>query len=251
MSRANKTICQQLEYRLEVAGWLETTRVLFNRIAAFYFEVIEAHPEVLQLDSQTVDKALERLTCATKMNPNPVMPLVAVADQVPALFRRAAIRAALGAAHSFHSNLARWRKEKERTLARGKLFKKRPPAPPGSWNISVTLYAGMWKQRTAKGILIKLWTGTSWCWVKFRVSGPELPGDWEAKSPQIVQRGKRWWLHTHVEKDVSSSGKVEKQVTSNPAVRICAVNLNVKNSLAVCTVQAREGTALASLFISS
>jgi putative transposase len=249
MSRANKTICQQLEYRPEVAGWLEATQVLFNRIAAFYFEVISAHPETLELDEQAAISALERLTHATKTNPNPVMPLVAIADQVPALFRRAAIRAALGAAHSFHSNLARWHKEKERILARGKLFKKRPPAPPGNWNIAVTFYAGMWKQRTAKGILIKLWTGKSWCWVKFGVSGPELPEDWEAKSPQIVQRGKRWRLHTHVEKDVPSSGNVEKQVTSNPATRICAVNLNVKNTLAVCTVQTREGTVLATLFI--
>ncbi len=45
-----------------------------------------------------------------------------------------------------------WHKEKEQALVKGKQFKKRPPAPPGRWNKSVTLYAGMWKQRTVTGI---------------------------------------------------------------------------------------------------
>src|SRR5579863_3032160 len=184
MNRAMKTIRQRLDYRSEIAGWFVETQALFNRVATFYFELIEVHPEVLNMDGNGPRDTLERLTHRTKTNPEPTVPLATVADNIPALMRRTAIQAALGAAHSFHSNLARWRREKEQALAKGKRFKKRPPAPPGRWNKSVTLYAGMWKQRTANGILLKLWTGTSWCWVKLRIGGRELAEDWEVKSPQ-------------------------------------------------------------------
>jgi len=249
MSHATKTIRQQLNYRPEIAGWFDETKTLFNQVVAFYFEVIEANPEVLNLDGNGPRDTLERLTHRTKTNPNPTMPLAAIADNLPALMRRTAIQTALGAAHAFHSNLARWHKEKEQALVKGKQFKKRPPAPPGRWNKSVTLYAGMWKQRTVTGILLKLWTGTSWCWVKVRIEGRGLPEDWEVKSPQLVQHGKRWWLHTFVEKNFSSPGKVEEQVTGTPEVRVCSVKLSVSEALAVCTIQAREGTALATRFI--
>ncbi|GAC1518288.1 MAG: hypothetical protein NVS3B14_20520 [Ktedonobacteraceae bacterium] len=249
MRRVRKTIRQQLDYRPEIARWFEETQDLFNRVTAFYFELIEAHPEVLSLDGNGPRDTLERLTHRTKTNPEPVMPLTTVADNLPALVRRAAIKAALGASHSFHSNLDRWRREKEQASDRGEKFKKRPPSPPSRWNKSVILYAGMWKQRTETGILLKLWTGTSWCWAKLRIKGRELPEDWEVKSPQIVQRGKRWWLHTFVEKDVSNPGTVKEQVMSTPDVRVCAVKLNASDSLAVCTIQTREGTTLATRFV--
>jgi putative transposase len=135
MSRVSKTIRQRLDYRAELAGWFEETQVLFNRVAAFYFDVIEAYPEVLDMEGNGPRDTLERLTHRTKTNPDPVTPLAAVADNLPALVRRA--------------------------LARGEKFKKRPPAPPGRWNKSVTFYAGMWKERTGAGILLKLWTGKS------------------------------------------------------------------------------------------
>ncbi len=249
MSRIRKTIRQQLGYRPEIVGYLEETQALFNRVAAFYFEVIEVHTDVLGLDAYAARTTLERLTHPTKTNPDPVMPLAVVADKLPAHFRRAALRAALGIARSFHSNLVRWRKEKEQALSKGKKFKKHPPEPPQSWNTSVTLYKGMWKERTATSILLKLWTGKSWCWVKFHVGGRELPGDWEAVSPQLVKRGTRWWLHSHIEKNASDPGTAKEQVTSEPGVRVCAVKLSIRDALAVCTIQTREGTTLATRFV--
>jgi hypothetical protein len=206
MSHVSKTIRQQLGYRPEIAGWFEETQALFNPVAAFYFDLIASHPEVLSMEGNRSADTLECLSHRTKTNPNPPTPLAAVVDNLPALMRRAAIHAALGAAHAYHSNLSRWNKEKERALARGEKFKKRPPAPPGRWNKSVTFYAGMWKERTVTGMLLKLWTGTSWCWVKVRIEGRELPADWEVKSPQVARRGKRWWLHTFLEKDISNQG---------------------------------------------
>ena len=132
MSRAGKTIRQRLGYRPEIADWFGETQALFNRVAAFYFDLIESHREVLSMQGNGPRDTLERLTHRTKSNPDPPTPLDAVADNLPALMRRAAIQAALGAAYAFHSNLARWQKEKERALSSGKKFKKRPPAPPRS-----------------------------------------------------------------------------------------------------------------------
>jgi hypothetical protein len=69
------------------------------------------------------------------------------------MFRRAAIHAALGSAKSFTTHLEKWRKQKEKTTAKGKKFSIRPPVPPRSWSRSVTLYAGQWKERTTKSIV--------------------------------------------------------------------------------------------------
>jgi hypothetical protein len=71
------------------------------------------------------------------------MPLSEIGEDIPAMFRRAAINAALGSARSFYGNLARWRKHKEKAESRGKQFTERPPVPPRTWNKSATLYAGM------------------------------------------------------------------------------------------------------------
>src|SRR2546423_15235748 len=126
------TIKQVLRYQPHQAAWFAATQALFNQVVAFYFEVIQAHEGVLALSNQ------EALT---------------------ALFRRAAINAALGSARSFASSLSRWRtrREKAQAKARGKRkakpFRERPPVPPRCWNQSVTFYAGQWKERTDASIL--------------------------------------------------------------------------------------------------
>jgi hypothetical protein len=81
------------------------------------------------------------------------------------MFRRAAIHAALGSARSFSTHLEKWHKRKAKTEAKGKKFKERPPVPPRNWNKSVTLYAGMWKERVGSSIMLKVWTG-SCCFVE-------------------------------------------------------------------------------------
>jgi hypothetical protein len=74
MATATKTIRQRIEYRPGIFECFQTTQELFNRLAAFYFEVIQAHQGVLEMSNQDALTALERLTHATKRNPDPVMP---------------------------------------------------------------------------------------------------------------------------------------------------------------------------------
>jgi putative transposase len=247
--KATTTIRQALFYKPQHSTWLEATQELFNRVVAFYFRVIQAHPGVLDLLSKEALTALERLTHTTKGNLSPMMPLSEIAIDLPAMFRRAAIHAALGLARSFYSHLAKWQKRKQQATTKGKNYTIRPPVPPRSWNRSVTCYAGMWKDRRSTTILLKLWTGSSWAWVKVGLSGRDFPDKWVAGSPHLVQRDSHWWLHTPIELDREPPKKVETQITTNANTNICAVDLNINEHLAVCTVQTVEGTVIATRFI--
>src|SRR5262249_24947452 len=143
----------------------------------------------------------------------------------------------------------KWRREREKATAKGKKWTKRPPVPPRTWNKSTVLYAGQWKEREGSHILLKVWTGTVWSWIRVRLTGRPIPEGVETGSPSLVRRGGTWWLHTPVEKQFASPPKMEKQVTTSPQTKICAVDLNLDSHLAVCTVQTVEGTILATRFI--
>src|SRR6266571_4280032 len=181
-------------------------------------------------------------------------PLSAIAEQIPAYFRRGAINAALGSARSFYAQLAKWRRRREKAEAKPrrkgkKKFTERPPVPPRSWNKSVPFYAGQWKERTGSSIVLKVWTGTCWSWVKVRMLGRDVPEKFELGSPSLVCKGKQWWLHTPIEKTLSTPAKIAEQITTNADTRICAIDLNLGEHLAVCTVQTVKGTILATHFI--
>src|SRR5215469_7781744 len=214
MAKATTTIKQSLQYQPEHGAWFAANQHLFNQVAAFYFSVIQAHEKVLELGSKEALTALEKLTHTTGRNPHPVMPLSDIGEAIPAMFRRAAIHAALGAAHSFYAHLKKWRARKENALTKGKQFTERPPVPPRTWNKSATLYAGMWKDRTKSSILIKVWTGTCWSWLKVRLTGRELPEGTQASSPSLVRHADRWWLHTPVEKRFAAPPKIALQLAT-------------------------------------
>src|SRR6266851_2987231 len=249
MAKATITIKQVLNYGPEQAAWFAANQVLYNRVCAFYFDVIQAHVKILDLSNKEALTALEKLTHTTQSNPAPIMPLEEVAENIPAMFRRAAINAALGSARSFFSHLKKWQKRQEKAEAKGMKFHERPPVPPRTWNKSAVLYAGMWKQRSEKSIVIKVWTGTCWSWIKVRITGRELPTEASLGSPQLIGKGSQWWLHTPIEKQFKSPGKIEKQVTTNAQTKMCAVDLNINEHIAVCTIQTVEGTILATTFI--
>jgi transposase len=238
--------------------WFGQTQALFNRVAAFYFAVIEAHPGILELaDDPEALTALERLTHNTTKNPDPIMPLAeGVPGDIPAMFRRAAIHAALGSARSFHSNLERWRRQKtkaeEKARAKGKpsRFHVRPPVPPRQWNKSTVLYDGMWKEFDGYTVLLKVWTGTSWAWVKFQVSGRPVPADWKLGSPQLVRRGGCWHLYIPITRTkFKFPAKVELQLADETNTRWLAVDLNINDSLAVCTIHRADGAVVATRFV--
>ncbi len=54
MAKATTTIKQVLHYQDAHAAWFAANQVLFNQVAAFYFEVIQAHEHVLDLSADFV-----------------------------------------------------------------------------------------------------------------------------------------------------------------------------------------------------
>ena len=256
MAKATSTIRSALHYQPQHAEVFSANQALFNCVVAFYFECIQAHEGLLALTNKEALTALERLTHATEANPAPIMPLTDIAPDIPAMFRRAAINAALGSARSFFSSLKKWRARKEKHEVKkpckgkkSKPFRERPPVPPRSWNKSVPFYANQWKERCDHCILLKVWTGTCWSWLKVGLLSRDLPEGFQMGSPSLVRRGKQWWLHTPIEKTFAAPAKVEQQITTNPQTRICAVDLNLDQHIAVCSVQTVEGTILATSFI--
>src|SRR5690348_4167846 len=233
MAKATTTIRQMLNYQSDVQAYFAANQSLFNRVASFYFDAIQAHIKILDLSNKEGLTALEKLTHTTERNPRPVLPLGVIEEDIPAMFRRAAINAALGSARSFYGNLSKWRKRKEKAEAKGKKFKERPPVPPRTWNKSATLYAGMWKDRTDSSICIKVWTGACWSWIAVRITGREIPEGFSLCSPQLVRRGKQWYLHTPVEQKITSPVKIEKQIKTKENMKICAIDLNMDGALAV------------------
>jgi putative transposase len=256
MAKATTTIRQSLNYPVQYAHYFAENAALFNRVVAFYFDCIQAHEGILALKNKEALTALERLTHATEANPHPIMPLFTLAPDIPAMFRRATINAALGSARSFFSSLKKWRLRKEKYEAKqsrkGKKkrpFRERPPVPPRTWNKSAPFYAGLWKERSASSITLKVWTGSCWSWLKVHTLSRDLPNGYDLGSPSLVRKGEKFWLHTPIEKTFAAPAKVEQQVTSNPQTKICAVDLNLDQHLAVCSVQTVEGTILATSFI--
>jgi hypothetical protein len=51
MAKATKTIRQALHYPPQYAAYFAANQVLFNRVVAFYFEVIQAHEGLLALNN--------------------------------------------------------------------------------------------------------------------------------------------------------------------------------------------------------
>ena len=78
MAKATTIIKQVLNYRPEQSAWFAANQSLFNQVAAFYFDVIQAHVKILDLSNKEALTALEKLTHTTQSNPTPAMPLAEI-----------------------------------------------------------------------------------------------------------------------------------------------------------------------------
>lgn len=66
MAKAMITIKQVLHYQPQHAVWFAANQTLFNAVVAFYFEVIQAHDQILTLTTKEALTALETLTHTTE-----------------------------------------------------------------------------------------------------------------------------------------------------------------------------------------
>lgn len=229
--------------------WCGRTKRLYNKLVKFYFNVCDQHQEVLDLNAKDALTYLERMTHKTTNNPRPKVPLD-LDMLIPARFRRAAINTAYGAYCSFHSNLTRWREQKDAVEAKGKRFEDKPPVPPRVWNHSPVFYAGQAKDLTHHNIMLRLWTGKSWVWLKAGLQGRSIYKGWKPQSPSLVFVNGYWHLHIPTVKAKFAKPKKLKDQIKNPKLRVCSVDLNINDNLAVCTILRADGSVIATRFIS-
>jgi len=228
----------KLEYFLE-------TKEVFNKVSKFYFEVIEKNEWLLELSNKEALSELEKLTHRTEKNLSPQYPLV---YEVPAMFRRACINAATGSARSYYTNLRKYEEKKKKRESQGKKLNKKSPSPPCVWNKSPVFYNGMIKDYDSKTVMLKLYTGDSWIWLKFFVKGRELPPDWARGCPQVVIKEKKIQLHFPVEKNIEKAKTIKNQIKESD-ILVCGVDLNMGERQAVCTIIRGDGTEASRLFI--
>ena len=242
-TKPTKTIKHTLEYRFP--EWFKITEKLFNKVTAFYFGIIQEHEVILELTNKEALTRLERLTHKTKDNPSPSFPLK---WSIPAMFRRASINTAIGSARSFFSNLNKWKEKKAMAGSKGKKFTVRPPVPPREWRRNTLFYAGQHKDYTCKAIMLKLFDGRTWRWVKYHLTGRQIPDGWKVGCPHAVIKKNRVELHFPVEKAKLKVKSVQKQVKDS-GFTVCAVDLNICDRLAVCGIYKSDGTQAAARFI--
>ncbi len=148
---------------------------------------------------------------------------------VPQLFRRAAIKKAIGAYKSWKTHYDKW----ESTATKRR--KHRPPLQPRSFNFNPVFYAGMWKDDTGSSIMLKIRRNGTWAWVKFQYQGYDFGADWVKASPTVTLKGKLAHLDFTVEKYILATGGL-KTVIQSPDLRICSVDLDLDGNIATCSI---------------
>ncbi len=271
----------QLNYKH--LDWFKQTQSLFDDVLAFYYKLLEKQPEALSLTNQNLLRHLELQTIKQRDGTPPETPLPF--EKIPLYFRRAAINAAISMYRSYTSKLRAWQEGQEKQIKNGKLkmensgtesqsdselnqigkadlhqnlppstfnfspesAKKGRPSPPKHLHMAMLYYKGMYKDFADGSILLKLYTGKAWAWVKHRYTGRPFPKNAELMSPTIVIKKKKVMLHIPVKESVEDSRTAKERVQQNE--KFVAVALTGSDSLAVCTTIEADGRATAPYFI--
>ena len=271
----------QLNYKH--LDWFRQTQSLFDAVLAFYYELLEKQPEALSLSHQNLLRHLELQTIKQRDGTPPESPLPF--EKIPLYFRRAAINAAISMYRSYMGKLKAWQESQEKQIKNGKLkmensatesqsdselnqigkadlhqnlppftfnfppesAKKGRPSPPKHLHMAMLYYKGMYKDFADGSILLKLYTGKAWAWVKHRTTGRPFPKNAELMSPTIVIKKKKVMLHIPVKEIVKDSRTAKERVQQNE--KFVAVALTGSDSLAVCTTIEADGRATAPYFI--
>lgn len=247
-------------YKLQLCykhlDWFKQTQSLFDAVLAFYYEQLDKDSQALSLTNQNLLRHLELKTIPQRNGTQPENPLPY--KKVPLYFRRAAINAAISLYRSYDSRLKAWEKgcagqvetvgndapvvpDKSTEKQKGK------PSPPKHLHVSMLYYKGMYKDFDDKSIMLKLYTGKTWAWVKHRYTGRLFPKNAELMSPTIVVKGKKVMLHIPVKEKVEDTRTAKERVKQRES--FVAVAFSSSDTLAVCTAIQADGSAAHPYFI--
>lgn len=248
-------------------AYLDATGAILNQARAFYLDFFLAHAvKLAERVSYYAEKHLEMRTRA--ISPNELLTwaegcTVATREHphpweewnfserfpgMPFVYRRAAIKDAIGKARSYLSHRATWEKSGKK---RGK------PGVPGAAN-HPTLYEGAVEldlsgdgKERARFVRLKVYTGTTWQWHNYPIKHNRYfqqrlhDPAWEKHSPKLVLRKNGAELHFSQTREITA--KKIAQSKQDPDLVTVAVDLNVQ-MLAVITVRQR-GTIRETVFV--
>ena len=239
------------DYKDELYKYIVSTKALYADTTQFFAKLFLDNLPLLNTKADDLFHVVENLTVISKQRPSPQTPL---RINMPQDMRRSCIRKAFGTVKSWYSNYRRWqlRKEKHEAIQAKKLkgansnvseyvpkkFTERPPVPAEDFgHLNPIFYSGMYKEFDGDSIILKLWTGQAWVFMKqpIQLKGRELPSGYEWGSPTLVLKDK---LHLHVPviKQVKSNGQLAEQAKNPDGLTICSVDLNLDGDLAVATI---------------
>ena len=200
---------------------LDETKNAFNDLVKFYFALCATHPP-MTFKADEYYRVYEGFT----LGENAQYPLP---FDVPSVFRRAAIKKAIGAYKSWKTHYDLWESRPPRHR------KHRPPVQPRSFNFNPVFYAGMWKDDTGSSIMLKIRRNGTWAWVKFQYQGYDFGADWVKASPTVTIKGGFAYLDFTVEKYITATGGL-KTVILSPKLRVCSVDLDLDGNIATCSI---------------
>lgn len=236
-------------YRIKLSckhpEWILQTKEIYNRVLLFYYDLLLKNAELLELKNLDLLRKLEQKTVTGRDKVPAEIPLPF--EKVPVYFRRAAINAAIGQARSFAVLLSEWNQKKIEAESQGRQWTKKLPVPAKCFHASPVLYKGMYKNFSDESILIKLWSGGAWVWVKHTFHNGQIFKTAKILSPTLVVHKKTVMLHIPVFHEVQDIRNVQERVKAGE--RYCAVSLTSSDVLATCVIFSGDGHVMASKFI--
>ncbi|MGB3509877.1 MAG: hypothetical protein WBA93_11650 [Microcoleaceae cyanobacterium] len=209
------------------------TKLFFNSVVEFYFGLVDKHPEGTDV---AVNKGggwrfYEVLT----IGEDPKYFIPESLNKCPSTLRRAAIRIAIGAWKSWHSNYTRWQH-------RAKKYKHhRPPVQPRQFNFSLPYDKGMSKNDDGvnQTIMLKLLINGQWKWLKFNYQQYSIDNGWVKGQITIVIKRNQPYLTYTLEKYVPATGG-SKKVMADHCVRVMAVDIDLDKHAAIVSILETE-----------
>ena len=211
------------------------TVLIYRKAVDFLIEVcLREWDTVSELNSNQRINRVERLTHATKDNPNPKYDFDSKFYKMPSYLRRGAISEAIGKVSSYKSNLANWN---ENPVGRA-------PSYPKAGYVFPSMYRTvMYNQIDDYQAQLKVYVRNTWDWITVDLRKSDM--DYIARNckgrkqcaPTLQKRGKEWFLDFPFEEKVKLCDTVVYDQT------VVAVDLGI-NTAATISVMRSDGTIL-------
>ncbi|MEM7552518.1 MAG: hypothetical protein AAF378_00175 [Cyanobacteria bacterium P01_A01_bin.84] len=238
-SIATQSAEQRLYPQAKCFDGFEEIKSYYNQIAEFYFMLINTDPSGLSATGNDSGwRYYEILTQGKKKSGIEAQyPLPQEFDGCPRDFRRAAIRAAIGAYESWQTRYEKWKNRPKRHKHH------RPPVQPRKFNFSPVYCGNMFWDDSGLDIMLKVRVKSQWMSLKFHYKGQPVGKDWIKSSPSIVLKNGHAYITFCIQRYVPATGGIAK-ITKQDTFRILATDLDLDDHAAIVSILEIDGCTI-------